>query len=316
MNTNNLTASIRKCYFPRVILPAVLIAACIVFAIINPFESRYKSADLKKLSDTADLYENHSGYVRFTAETLYYAGIDYRANGRIRARVYYTINNDVFYFFLISTEELPEDYGTLHNYEMNARLVKNGTLFRRLTVDISKELGFPESDFEDLCSHIIVSQYHYVHGVTSFYLIALLVLCILSVIQLSIIILILAMPQLSHAAFMLRHYGSRRGLYGQACEEFASSATLMQENIYMTENFLIYTSGFHVEIIPLENIVWLYNYNVIHKTKGRAKAYFPLCIVTDCKKIYKIHHINQQTSDKIIDIIQTRYPEVMVGYDN
>lgn len=90
----------------------------------------------------------------------------------------------------------------------------------------------------------------------------------------------------------------------------------MEENIYMTENFLIYTSGFHVEIIPLENIVWLYNYNVIHRTKGRAKAYFPLCIVTDCKKIYKIHHINQQTSDKIIDIIQTRYPEVMVGYDN
>ena len=151
-------------------------------------------------------------------------------------------------------------------------------------------------------------EYYYVHGFTSFYLIALLVLCILSVIQLSIIILILAMPQLSHAAFMLRHYGSRRGLYGQACEEFASSATLMEEKIYMTENFLIYTSGFHVEIIPLENIVWLYNYNVIHRTKGRAKAYFPLCIVTDCKKIYKIHHINQQTSDKIIDIIQTRYP--------
>lgn len=99
MNTNNLTASIRKCYFPRVILPAVLIVACIVFAIINPFESRYKSADLKKLSDTADLYENHSGYVRFTAETLYYAGIDYQANGRIRARVYYTINNDVFISF-------------------------------------------------------------------------------------------------------------------------------------------------------------------------------------------------------------------------
>ena len=316
MNTNNLTASIRKCYFPRVILPAVLIAACIVFAIINPFESRYKSVELKKLSDTPDLYENHSGYVKLTADTLYYAGIDYRTNGRVRARVYYTINNDVFYFFLISTEELPEDYGTIHNYEMSARLIKNGSLFRRITADISRELGFPESDFEDLCSHVIVSQYHYVHGFTSFYLVALLVLCALSAIQLSEIILVLAMPQLSHAVFMLRHYGSRRGLYGQACEEFASSATLMEKNIYMTENFLIYTSRFHIEIIPLENIVWLYNYNVIHKSKGRAKAYFPLCIVTDCKKIYKIHHITQHTSDRIIDLIQSRYPEVMVGYDN
>lgn len=316
MNTNNLTASIRKCYFPRVILPAVLIVACIVFAIINPFESRYKSIELKKLSDTPDLYENHSGYVKYKADMLYYAGIDYKINNKVRARVYYKINNDVFYFFLISAEELPEDYNIIHDYEMSARLIKNGGLFRRIAADVSRELDFPDSDFEDLCSHVIVSQYHYVHGFTSFYIVALLVLCVLSTIQLAVIIVVLAVPRLSHAAFMLRHYGSRRELYSQACEEFASSAVLMEKNIYMTANFLIYTSRIHTEIIPLENIVWLYNYNVIHKSKGRAKAYFPLCIVTDCKKLYKIHHITQHTSDRIIDLIQSRYPEVMVGYDN
>lgn len=152
MNTNNLTASIRK-VISEGDTPGCSYCGMHCFAIINPFESRYKSADLKKLSDTADymrIIPDMSDSQRkhyITPESI--TGPTDASGQECIIRLIM-----MFYFFLISTEELPEDYGTLHNYEMNARLVKNGTLFRRLTVDISKELGFPESDLRT-CARIL-----------------------------------------------------------------------------------------------------------------------------------------------------------------
>ena len=86
------------------------------------------------------------------------------------------------------------------------------------------------------------------------------------------------------------------------------------KNIYITDTFLISITKTDTDIIPLENIVWIYNYNEIQHQRGLTKLLHPLCIVTDRKKVFKIKHLSQKVSDTVINKILSRYPEILVGY--
>lgn len=316
MNICSLNQLIRKRYISRLFLPVIVLITGVMLLVINPFESKYKPANITELSQTPELFENQSKYVKITADTLYYSGIDYQINNKVKARIYYTLENDVCYYFIISSGRLPDNYSTLENFSFNAQLIDDNDLLRKINAAISRELDFSISGLKETSCPVIISQYHYTHGFATFYLMALLLICTISAIHIIFILCIIAAPTLSQTVMYLRKYGNRKTLYALACSEFDVSTATACKNVYITDSFLISIARMNVDIIPLENIVWIYNYNVLHKSKGSPKMYFPLCIVTDCKRLYKIHRITQKTSDRIIDVIQSRFPEIMVGYDN
>ena len=316
MNTRSLKQIIRKRYISRLFIPLIVLAAVGLLALLNPPGSKYKASAVTEPSQTSALFADQSKYVKMTAETLFYSGVDYKINDKVKARIYYTLDDEKCYYFIISSNKLPENYGTLENFTFTAKLIDDRELFNKITASVSKELDFSTSGIKEYSSPIIISQYHYVHGFTTFYIIMLLIICVFCAIHLFFVLAILIAPSLSNPSMHLRRYGNRKSLFSLACSEFAVSKATACKNVYITDTFLISISRMNVDIIPLENIVWIYNYNVLHNSKGKTKMYFPLCIVTDCKKLYKIHRITQKTSDRIIDVIQSRFPEIMVGYDN
>ena len=316
MNTHNLKHIIRKRCISRLFLPAAVLAAVILLAIVNPFENRSKSVNITELSRTEQLLAENTGYVSLTPEVLYYSGVDYRINNKVKARIFYTIENDVCYYFIISCGVLPEKYDTLENFSLSARLINDEELLNKITRSISYELDFSIDGIRNYSSPVIISQYHLLHGFTTFYLATLSVIGIISALHVIAVVFVAVMPGFSRTVVRLRKYGNRKTLFRLACDEFAVSKATARKNVYITDSFLISISPINVDIIPLENIVWIYNNNVIHKSNGKAKMFFQLCIVTDCKKLYKIHRVTQKTAERITDVIQSRFPEIMVGHDN
>ena len=313
MKTRNLKKLIRNIYASRIILPAIVLIIAAIVLVINPFDRRNKIVTVDALSDIGRLYSEKAGYIQCTADRLYYTGLDYTVNSNIKARVYYTLENNKCYIFIISSEKLPDEWTSLDNFSMNAKLIRNNSTYDSVIASLARELEFSAKGLHEIVEPTIISQYDYVHSFSSFYFVLILALCILSGVDLLLLILVLIIPTLSPPVIRLRKYGNSATLFAIAQAEFDTAQAIGRKNIYITDTFLISYTKTGIDIIPLENITWIYRYNELHRSGHRTRLYHPLFIVTDCKKTYTIHHVSSKVSDKILDTLQTRFPSILVG---
>ncbi len=316
MGKRNLKKIIRRLYIPRLVFPLAVFIATTIILVMNPFDHNLQLVNVKDISRVDKLYADDSQYVHIHADSLMYSGSDYNVGGATKARVYYTLYDNKCYFFIISVEKLPADYETLTDITLNARLIHNHTMYDKLISSTAEALRLNSPGLNSISSDVLISQYDYSHGLTSFYLVSLVVINILSLIYAILCAIIICMPELSTFVFHLRKYGNKKTLFTIAETEFDTAVATGRKNIFITDTFLISISAADVIIIPLENIVWVYEYNELRRSHGGKKMFHPLCIVTDHKQLFKIHHVSQPVCEIIINSLQNRFPEIMVGYNN
>ena len=313
MKTRSLKKIIRKIYASRIVVPAVILIAATIILIVNPFDRKGKVVKIDNLSEVSLLYSQKAGYIQCTPDRLYYAGLDYTVNGKIKARVYYTLNEGKCYIFMVSSEKLPDEWTSLDNFTVNAKLIRNNSTYDSVIASLARELDFSVKGMHEIVEPTIISQYDYTHSFSSFYFVLIIALCILSCIDLLLLVLVVAVPTLSPPVLRLAKYGNAATLFAIAQTEFDTAQATGRKNIYITDTFLISYSQTGLDIIPLENITWVYRYNELHKKGRNTRLYHPLFIVTDCKKTYTIHHVSEKVSEKILDTLQTRFPSILIG---
>lgn len=315
MKSTTLKQKLRKIYAQRLVFPAIILIVTIVLLIWNPFEKKLDSVPVDNLSQLEEIYDSGKHYIHYTADTLYYTGQDYYVNDKARAGIYYTIDNGKCYFFIISSDKIPDNHDEIHDMTVYARLTYNDSMYKRIIASMSESLHFSMAALEDVSTPVLINQYDFAHGFTTFFLVCIIILNIVFFIQIAAIIVIIISPVSSPSVLRLGKYGNHRTLFAIAETEFDSAKAVGHKNLYITDTFLIYFTRTSLDIIPLENIVWVYNYKEVLHNKDKAKTRAPLCIVTDTHKLYKIHHISKTVSDRIIEIVQERFPEIMVGID-
>lgn len=315
MKSLNLNSIIRVHNLKKLFIPVCLSIICAILALSGPAEKNLKAATVSSLSDINSLYESKNTYVQINADRLFYTGTDYVVKNSPVAKIYYCIQDEKCYFFIISSKELPKDYETLDNYTVNAYLTTDNNLYSHIVADMSRKLNFSIDGTMEVCNDIIISQYNTIHSFSKIYNIALLCVCLILAIHIIYIIFISIYPSLSRYVLALRRYGNRNALYALAQEQLSHNPMEFEKGLYMTDDFIIKTESSYISIIPIENIVWVYNYNDLRHHGKKVSVKLPMCIVTDIRKIYKIPHVPVSCYKKIISMLLNKHPEIMVGYE-
>ncbi len=315
MKHKTLKQHLRQMYIPRLAFPVIIMLVSIMTIIINPFENRLKPVVLNDYSQIDSLYIQNSMIVQVSADKLMYSGIDYQVSGKTKGRIYYALEDGHCYLFILSLDKIPSNSDILKDYTFTARLTHNNTMYDHVIASLSDDLSFFAEGLKDITSSTFISQYDYTHSFATFHIIGLIAIAVLAGIDAIFILMVIINPVMSPSVLRLHYYGNRRTLFAIAETEFDSSVCIGRKNLYITDTFFIAITATVIDIIPLENIVWIYKYNEFHHSGGKTKMFYPLCIVTDHKKLYKIHHVPKASSEKIINTIQEKYPEVMVGYN-
>lgn len=314
MKHRTLKQYIRQMYLPRLIIPIVLFVILLIVLIINPLKDHIQPFKVSELSSIDTLYESNTRNVTFTADTLYYAGVDYHMNGRTVAKIYYALEDGKCYLFLICEEDLPKDYETLTDFTVKAHLTHNDNMYEMVIASLSGELEFSETLLRNLVSHTFINQYEYVYSVETFSIYALLIFTVMVLVDIIFIVIVFFNPHISIPFFKLRKYGKMKSTYNLAEKEFNESVAVFGDNLFVTDTFFFgITRAYNMVIIPLEHIVWIYKYNEFTNRHGKSNIQCPLCIVTNRKVFIKIPHIPEEISDDIISYLQNRFPEIMVG---
>lgn len=314
MKHKTLKQYIQKMYLIRLIISIILFLILIGIIIINPFRNHISPVKLTDISAIDSLYRSNRRNVTLTADSLYYTGVDYTLSNKIRGHFYYTLKEGRCYLFLICDDKISDTSEPMTNFYLQAHLTHNDNMYNTIIASMSEELELPVQDLEEITSGVFINQYAYTHSFESFSIYAINVFMVLLGMNIIVIIFIFCNPYLSLPFFKLRKYGKIRTLYALAEKEFNSSPVIYEDKVFITDSFFFgIAQASRLEVIPLENIVWLYKYKDFSKFHIKKEIHCHLCIVTDRRVLIKIPNISTDMSDEIIRNLQQRFPGIMLG---
>lgn len=310
MKNKNLRHILRKINIIKLAVLVLVLSAAVALMFLNPMDKKIKVTAVDDISKIEELYSSGSHYIQYTADSLYYSGVDYSVNGKIKAKVYYRLEAGRCYFFIISADKAPDTNESPATISLNARLIYNDNMYRSIIASLSDSIDFSLQGLEAVSSSILISQYG-AYGFGTYYTAALLIVCVILGAALVIRIFMIIFPPFSPSALYLGRYGIRKELFAAACEEFSAAAPPRVSGLYVTERFIFHiTSGF-ADIIPIENITWIYTSNEIRHFHGTPRINSTLCILTESRRTYKIRRISKKIAADIISELQTKCPSIM-----
>ena len=312
MKNKSLKQLIRKMYMPRLVIPIVLLVVLATVFIINPFSTHIDPTTIKDLSTIDKLYSKENYNVSYNAQTLYYTGVDYTESGKIKAHIYYTLEEGHCYFFVICHDEIKNIPSTITKYNIKAHLTHNDNMYEAVIASMSEELEFSKDSLQDVCSPIFINQYDYSHSFETISLYVLLIFTAMVIVDIIFIIIVFVQPQISIPFFRMRKYGKLKRLYIKASHEFNTDVINFGNKVYLSDSFIYgITYADNIEIVLLEHIVWIYKNKNYTAKRNKEEITCTLCLVTDQKQLIKIAQVPEDICDLVIHKVQTRFPQVM-----
>ena len=311
----DLTHIIRKQHLPLLITLSLCFIAVSILYITNPSTDLVYHIGEDRIETLDDMYTLNHRQISITLDNLYYSGIDYKTDNTVKARVYYKLDHGRCYFIMLDAHRLPEDFKHIDRIDIKANLESRPEILDTVSSKLSTSLDFAQHSLEKLVFPYIINEYSYRHNFLKFMKYLSLSLAAILLFNLIYCIAIIIFPYHTHRLFYLRKYGSIKAQYNLAKKEFDDNPILVGHKIFITKSFIIVFSKTTTEIIPIDSIVWIYNYHEFRKRRRDSLMFSPMCIVTDTKKVHKISNVSQRMYNAIINIVCENNPQIMIGND-
>lgn len=320
MKESRLSALIKKINRKKLIMPLLYLIFITVIFIQNPLYSMLSVHKLDSPKDINTQYSEGNLYVKGTFNDLYYTGLNHTVNSKVKAAYYYCIYDNICYYVLISVDELTamSETGSLPayiaSYTCDAKLLRDTNIIAEISQRISKNLNWTASSLSAMTCKVIVNQYelYTMHELMVFVLMIISIL--ITLIHLALVIMALVNPYLSRTVHCLKKYGNINTLFPAAEAEY-EEAYAQSEGIMLTHSFYIAYDKHNIHIVPLENIVWAYKVGTMNNRIMHSKVTYSLCVVTNYKKHFIVHGKTKEAADSLLNMLQIRYPEILIGYN-
>ena len=293
---------------------AMLLISGAIFRFV-PFYDFVWPVQITDPSGIVDLYQNNITCVELTADTLYYSGYDYMENGRLAGSYYYSLEDGLCTYFLLSNAQCANRQDTLSNITVKARLQSGGKLLSELIQKMSSDLGWTPQGLSSVSSHILVNAVDFLLFKNMVFLTVVLVTFIISLVVFLYVLSYIIFPILHPACFRLRRYGSAREQAEQAGRELCEEPILKAGIFTVTEHYLIASSKIQLYILPLDRIVWVYKHSNFHRFRlKRLRITYTLRVVARKKLRLVAPAQPKEDVDAVIRCISECCPDVLIDY--
>lgn len=294
-----------------------LAAFVIIFALAFhiPFTDIFYPIQMSYANSASTVYASDVEYVEITLNNAHYTGYDYYLRGKKYASYYYSLINNSCTLILVKTDhhkKLPE---VLDNYTIKARLIENSKSTDKVISSMSADLDWTYEGLNSVVSSITIDETKY-HLEIYFYLAVCLGTIALILISFIIANVIYAIfPVLYPACIYFKRLSGRENKIMHVNKELSSNVILKSGNIILTEHYIISTSPFSIEIIPINKIIWAYEHSTWHHFLWfKTKLTYTLNLL--CK--HRIHAYSPRNTKEDIDVVinylQDNYPDIIFGY--
>lgn len=300
-------------------MPGIFLIFCIFMLHVTKLYDLFSLPVVTNPAQAAAEYHNGTSYVNARLSNLYYTGVNRTSGRKVKGYYYYCLYDNNCYYILISPSVLGLDGNsqtppaTLSEFNCKAKLDSNTAEIDTLNSMVSTNLNWTSQSLNMMSSKVLINQYRMSQGKEYILLALIAFVSLLAILHELIIVISLINPLYSRTVLRLSRYGNKTELYQAACDEFESSHAYAP-GITLTDNFFIAYDKHNIHIVPLNVIVWAYKFGTMQTIMLRHNISYSLSVVANDKKHYIVHHKTKDAVELVLNALQTRFPEILIGY--
>lgn len=306
---------IRKNQCKRLFYPLMLLGVVIFLVWRSPVTEYVTKRTISNAVLINDSMAKKVLYAKIKTGTLYYSGEDCLAGGELVGHYYYELIGGSCHFYLIRAVAGYPASKTLEGQTIIGRVdAFEPEILDPLTQKLAEDISWDAKSLKSVCQKYFVNQTAYLNRREIVLMVVLLLVFVLMIVVFIRTFLYIINPRLTKTYRNLEHYGNPEKILNDLEKQIRRRILLQTKTLILTPRYLVELSDDICAIIPLPEVLWIYDHAAMRRTiKGRQLSY-TIHVVTMKGEEYTLTGKSHREVSAIYHELNTRYPNFFFGY--
>lgn len=306
---------IRKNQCKRLFYPLMLLGVVIFLVWRSPVTEYVTKRTISNAVLINDSMAKKVLYAKIKTGTLYYSGEDCLAGGELVGHYYYELIGGSCHFYLIRAVAGYPASKTLEGQTIIGRVdAFEPEILDPLTQKLAEDISWDAKSLKSVCQKYFVNQTAYLNRREIVLMVVLLLVFVLMIAVFIRTFLYIINPRLTKTYRNLEHYGNPEKILNDVEKQIRRRILLQTKTLILTPRYLVELSDDICAIIPLPEVLWIYDHAAMRRTiKGRQLSY-TIHVVTMKGEEYTLTGKSHREVSAIYHELNTRYPNFFFGY--
>lgn len=306
---------IRKNQCKRLFYPLMLLGVVIFLVWRSPVTEYVTKRTISNAVLINDSMAKKVLYAKIKTGTLYYSGEDCLAGGELVGHYYYELIGGSCHFYLIRAVAGYPASKTLEGQTIIGRVdAFKPEILDPLTQKLAEDISWDAKSLKSVCQKYFVNQTAYLNKREIVLMVVLLLVFVLMIVVFIRTFLYIINPRLTKTYRNLEHYGNPEKILNDVEKQIRRRILLQTKTLILTPRYLVELSDDICAIIPLPEVLWIYDHAAMRQTiKGRQLSY-TIHVVTMKGEEYTLTGKSHREVNAIYHELNTRYPNFFFGY--
>ena len=306
---------IRKNQCKRLFYPLMLLGVVIFLVWRSPVTEYVTKRTISNAVLINDSMAKKVLYAKIKTGTLYYSGVDCLAGGELVGHYYYELIGGSCHFYLIRAVAGYPASKTLEGQTIIGRVdAFEPEILDPLTQKLAEDISWDAKSLKSVCQKYFVNQTAYLNRREIVLMVVLLLVFVLMIVVFIRTFLYIINPRLTKTYRNLEHYGNPEKILNDVEKQIRRRILLQTKTLILTPRYLVELSDDICAIIPLPEVLWIYDHAAMRRTiKGRQLSY-TIHVVTMKGEEYTLTGKSHREVSAIYHELNTRYPNFFFGY--
>ena len=306
---------IRKNQCKRLFYPLMLLGVVIFLVWRSPVTEYVTKRTISNAVLINDSIAKKVLYAKIKTGTLYYSGEDCLAGGELVGHYYYELIGGSCHFYLIRAVAGYPASKTLEGQTIIGRVdAFEPEILDPLTQKLAEDISWDAKSLKSVCQKYFVNQTAYLNRREIVLMVVLLLVFVLMIVVFIRTFLYIINPRLTKTYRNLEHYGNPEKILNDVEKQIRRRILLQTKTLILTPRYLVELSDDICAIIPLPEVLWIYDHAAMRRTiKGRQLSY-TIHVVTMKGEEYTLTGKSHREVSAIYHELNTRYPNFFFGY--
>lgn len=306
---------IRKNQCKRLFYPLMLLGVVIFLVWRSPVTEYVTKRTISNAVLINDSMAKKGLYAKIKTGTLYYSGEDCLAGGELVGHYYYELIGGSCHFYLIRAVAGYPASKTLEGQTIIGRVdAFEPEILDPLTQKLAEDISWDAKSLKSVCQKYFVNQTAYLNRREIVLMVVLLLVFVLMIVVFIRTFLYIINPRLTKTYRNLEHYGNPEKILNDVEKQIGRRILLQTKTLILTPRYLVELSDDICAIIPLPEVLWIYDHAAMRRTiKGRQLSY-TIHVVTMKGEEYTLTGKSHREVSAIYHELNTRYPNFFFGY--
>lgn len=306
---------IRKNQCKRLFYPLMLLGVVIFLVWRSPVTEYVTKRTISNAVLINDSMAKKVLYAKIKTGTLYYSGEDCLAGGELVGHYYYELIGGSCHFYIIRAVAGYPASKTLEGQTIIGRVdAFEPEILDPLTQKLAEDISWDTKSLKSVCQKYFVNQTAYLNRREIVLMVVLLLVFVLMIVVFIRTFLYIINPRLTKTYRNLEHYGNPEKILNDVEKQIRRRILLQTKTLILTPRYLVELSDDICAIIPLPEVLWIYDHAAMRRTiKGRQLSY-TIHVVTMKGEEYTLTGKSHREVSAIYHELNTRYPNFFFGY--